>query len=94
MGEKKVECSWWQLLRRFDVSSALPLKPLTLLYASTPFVFATDVEGGGCMTEGGGCVRVCGCRWGCVGEHERGGEMKRSGHNKWNRLKVNLFDKL
>lgn len=63
-----MECSWWQLLRRFDVSSALPLKPLTLLYASTPFVFATDVEGGGCMTEGGGCARVCGCCWGCVYE--------------------------
>lgn len=30
----------------------------------------------------------------CVREHGKGGEMKGSGHNKWNHRTVNLFGKL
>lgn len=43
-----------------------------LLYLQSPSLFytplppsATDVEGGGCMTEGGGCM--CACVWAAGG---------------------------
>lgn len=80
-------------------------KPLMflLLYLWSPSLFytplplsATDVESGGCMTEGGGCM--CADVWagggGCIRKCGKGGEMRGTGQNKWNRSTVNLFDKL
>lgn len=81
-------------------------KPLMflLLYLQSPSLFymplplsATDVEGGGCMTKGGGCMYACVLGVGMyvnVRVEKGGGGIKGSGQNKWNRSTVNLFDKL
>jgi len=89
---KKVQCRWWQLLIRsgnhkcFFCSTYKVPRPFICLSPLS----ATDVEGGGCMTEGV-CVHAAGgvSTWAWKGREDEGVRTQ-----QMEPMKVNLFDNL
>lgn len=99
-GARDPVAEWWRKCSAVGGSWSQDLKAVMslLLYLQSPSLFYMPLppvchwRTGWWVYDEGFVEGVCVCV--CVRERGRGGEMKGSGHNKWNHWTVNLFDKL